>query len=107
MSHVPEKQGDTVSFYLRDAMLARVTAMALCLCLSVCLSQVGVPSQWIDESRWFWHVGFFRPILHCGYSDISKIMVLPYGTLFQTPDLPRHIERQNVFSDLARERRTF
>jgi len=38
MSRVPEKQGDTVSFYPRDAMLARVTATALCLCPSVCLS---------------------------------------------------------------------
>ena len=58
-----------ISFYPRDAMLARVLAMALCLsgCLSVsvCPPQVGVLSKRVDRSSWFWHRGFFRPILHC------------------------------------------
>jgi len=40
-------------FLPRDAMLARVTAMALCLCLSVCLSQVGGLSKRLNESSWF------------------------------------------------------
>jgi len=36
-------------FHPRDAMLARVLAMALCLCLS----QVGVLLKWFDGSSWF------------------------------------------------------
>ena len=39
----------------RDALLARVLAMALCL--SVCLSQVGFLSKWMDKSRWFCCMG--------------------------------------------------
>jgi len=43
------------SFYLHDAMLARILAMALCLSLSVCicLLQVGVLSSRMNESSWF------------------------------------------------------
>jgi len=44
-------------FYPRDAMLARVLAVALCpsVCLpvSVRLSQIGVLSKWLYESSWF------------------------------------------------------
>jgi len=36
------------SFYQRDAMLAQVLAMSVCL--SVCLSQVGVLSKRLNES---------------------------------------------------------
>ena len=43
-----------ISFYPRDAMLARVLAMALCLSVSVsCPSQVGVLSKLVDGSSWF------------------------------------------------------
>jgi len=42
---------ESTSFYPRNAMLARVLAMALCL--SVCLSQVGVLSKRLNESSWF------------------------------------------------------
>jgi len=43
-----------MGFYPRDAILARVLAMAMCLFvrMSVCLSQVGVPSKRLDESSW-------------------------------------------------------
>ena len=44
-----------LGFLQRDAMLARVLAMALCL------SQVVVLSNWSG----FWHWGFFRPVIHC------------------------------------------
>jgi len=49
---------DSAGFYARDARLARILAMALCLCLS----QLGVLSKCMDGSS-FWHVGFFQPIL--------------------------------------------
>ena len=39
------------SFYPLDVMLARLLAMALCP--SVCLSQVGVLSKRLNESSWF------------------------------------------------------
>jgi len=46
-------------FYRRNAILAQVLAMALCLCLS----QVGVLSKRSSESGWFWHGSSLRPIL--------------------------------------------
>jgi len=44
-----------------------VLAMALSVCLSVCLclSQVGVMSKRLDKSSWVWNGGFLRLILHC------------------------------------------
>ena len=39
-----------IGFCPRDAMIARVLAMALCLCLSVCLSQVVVLLKRLNES---------------------------------------------------------
>ena len=37
------------------------------VCLSVCLSQVGVLSKRVGGLSWFfWHVGFFQPVPHCG-----------------------------------------
>ena len=48
------------------AVLTRVLAwprVRLSVCL--CLSQVGVISKGIDGLTWFWHGGFFRPVLHC------------------------------------------
>ena len=54
-------------YYPRDAMLARVLAMTLCPSVrpSVCLSVTSRCSVEMDGSSWFWHVGFFRPILDC------------------------------------------
>jgi len=57
--------------------------------LCLCLSQVGVLSKRLDESSWFWHGASFHlsyTVLK-GNSGISKIRVLPFGTLSQTPDL--------------------
>jgi len=72
---------DRVWFYPRDAMLARVLAMALCP--SVCLSQVGVLLKWLDGSSWFlaWRLLSTSPTL-C-FKDIhvsTKIRVLPSVT---------------------------
>jgi len=56
-----------VVHFPRDAMLARVLAMAPCLsvCLSVCLSQVGVVSKRLDESGWVlaWELPYNYPRL--------------------------------------------
>jgi len=80
----------TVSFifYPRNIMLARVLSMAQ-LCLSVCLSQVGVLSKRLNELNWFWRGSFLSPILHCVKRKfgISKIRVLISGTLSQNLDL--------------------
>ena len=57
------------SFYPRDAVLARLLAVALCL--SVCPSQV-VLSKWHDGSSWFWRGGFVQVS--------TEIRVLPCGT---------------------------
>jgi len=57
------------SFYPRDAVLARLLAVALCL--SVCPSQV-VLSKWHDRSSWFWRGGFVQVS--------TEIRVLPCGT---------------------------
>jgi len=52
-------------------MLARVLATALCLCLSVCLSQVGVVSKRLDKSGWFWHGSFL------GRRRSTKLIIPP------------------------------
>jgi len=60
------------------------------VCLSVCLSQVGVLSKRLNESSWF-----LARELHLTYPTLcykkiqvpSKIRVLPSGTLLQTLDL--------------------
>jgi len=78
------------TLYPRDAMLAPVLAIALCLCLSVCLPQVGILSKWMDGSSWFWHIWLLStyPTLCCKKVQVStKITVLPFGTLSKTPDL--------------------
>jgi len=51
-------------FYPRDAMLARVLAMALCLSVCVCRKSVFYRNGW---TIWpgFWHGSFLPPILHC------------------------------------------
>jgi len=45
--------GIVLLLHPRDAMLARLLAMALCPSVSVCLSQVGVLSKRMNESSWF------------------------------------------------------
>ena len=70
------------SFYPRDAMLARVLATALSVCL--CLSQVGVLSKRLNESSWFLarELPSNYPTPCC--KESSKIRVLPSGTLLQS-----------------------
>ena len=58
-------------FYPRDAMLARVFAMAQCLVrlsVSVCHKSVFYQKEWTDYST-FWREDFFRPVLHCIYKN--------------------------------------
>jgi len=65
--------GLSVSFYPLDAMLALVLAMALCP--SICLSQVGVLSKRMDESSCFYGMGAFFHMSYTvlkGNSDIFK-----------------------------------
>ena len=61
-------------FYPRDAMLARVLAMALCpsVRLSVCHKSEFCRNGWTIELRVFFLEGFFRPILNC---VVRKIQV--------------------------------
>ena len=77
------KQG---GFYPR----ARVLAKALCLCLTVCLSQVGVVLKWLDASSWFlaWRLLSTSPTLCFKETRVStRIRVLPSGTFSYAPDL--------------------
>ena len=102
-----------VAFSPREAMLARVLAMALCLSVSVCLS-VCHKSEFYRKG-WTNRAGFgvgasFRPSYTVlkGNSGISKIRALPSGTVSQTVDLEkiflRYIDRRNVLSILLDER---
>ena len=54
-------------------MLAVVLAMAFYPCLSVCQSQVGVLSKGTNVLIWFWHGGFFRPVLLCVLRKFSYL----------------------------------
>jgi len=52
--------------------------LLLGVCPSVYLPQAGIVSKRLHRSSWFWHGGFFPPILHCvirkfGQSGTSKI----------------------------------
>jgi len=100
----------TYLFCRRDAMLARVLAMALCL--SVCLSQVGVLSKQMDEIICFFLVGggFFRPVLHYLLRKFRYLQKQGYLELFSKlwtyKILPRHIDRRRTCYNLARERWT-
>jgi len=72
----------TGDFYPRDAMLARVLAIALCLSVCVCLSQVGVLSKGMNGLMWFlaWRLFSTSPAL--SFKEIrvfTKIRVLPSG----------------------------
>ena len=76
--------------YPRDAMLTRVLAMALCL--SVCLSQVGVLLKWLDGSSSFlaWRLLSTSPALCFNEIQVcTKMRVLPSGTFFVNSGL-RH-----------------
>jgi len=67
-------------------MLARVLAMAVCLCLS----QVGVLSKRAEQIWLVFGMGTFSTYPTTGYKEIqvpSKIRVLPSRTLLQTLDL--------------------
>ena len=65
-------------------MLARVLALAQCLCLSVSLSQVGVLSKRMNESGWVfvaWKLPSTYPTLCCKEIQVpSTIIVLRTGT---------------------------
>ena len=72
-----------VNFYPRDAMLARVLAMALCLFLS----QVSVIQKRLVETGWFLAWELLSTYHTRCYKEIqapSKIRVLPSRTLLQT-----------------------
>ena len=98
--------------------IARVLALALCLCLSasvclsVCLSQVGVLSKWMDGSSWFSACRLLLTSSTQYYKEIqvaTKIRVLPSGTLSKTPDLHNFASAyrsSKLVIDLARERWT-
>ena len=86
-----------VGFYPHDAMLAPVTSYGtVCACLSVCHKSVLYRAA-------FWHVGFFRPILHCALRIFTYLQetVLPFGSkvsIVNSGLRPRHIDRRNVLS---------
>jgi len=68
-------------------MLARMLAMALCLSVSVL--QIGVLSKRLNESGWFWAREILStcPTLCCKEIPVSSnIRVHPSGTLPQTLD---------------------
>ena len=57
--------------------------------VSVCLSQVGVLSKWMDRSSWFVACVLLSTYPTLCYKEIqvcTKIRVLPSATLSQTPD---------------------
>jgi len=47
-----------------------------CVRLSVRLPQAGIVSKRLDESSWFWHVGFLPLIQHCVISKYSYLQKL-------------------------------
>ena len=69
-----------------DLFFTRVLAMALCPCLSVCLSQVGVLSKRMDGVIWFltWRLLSTSPTLCFKEIQVSttKIKALSSGTVF-------------------------
>jgi len=78
----------------RFCAIARLLAVALCLCLSVvvwlsvCHKSVFYRNGWTNRVG-FCHGSFLPPILHCvnrKFGYLQKIKVLPSGTLSQTPD---------------------
>ena len=54
------------------------------------ISRCSVKNGWMHNWASFWHRSFLSPVLHCvqkKFRICSKIMVLPSGTLSQTPDI--------------------
>ena len=86
----------SVSFYPRDAMLARVLAMALCLCLS----QVGVLSKRLNESGWFlaWDLLSTYATLFCKEIQVlSKMRVLRLWNFARNSGLRKFRHRPLVY----------
>ena len=74
-------------------MLARVLAMALCL--SVCLPQVGVLSKWLDGLIWFLSWGLLSTSPTLCFKEIQVSTTIRVLTLKLLPKL-RHIDHQKV-----------
>ena len=72
-------------------MTVWVLAVALCLSVCVCLSQVGVLSKWMDGSSWFLACRLSAHHTLCSkeIQVSTKIRALPSGTLSHTPDLKK------------------
>ena len=85
----------TMPFYPRDAVLTPSSdfdRVSVSVCLSVCLSQVGVLSKRMGGIIWFlaWGVISTCPTQHAKEIQVSaKITVVPSGTFRQTPDVAR------------------
>ena len=101
-----------VDFYPRDAILARVLASYGPVSVSVCLSQVGVPSKRLNESGWFLarELPLTYPTLCCKEIQVSsKIRVLHAETLLETLDLENFATAYRIVEraiNLARQRWT-
>jgi len=95
-------------FYPRDAMLAWVWP---CVCLSVCLSQVGVLLKWLDGSSLFLERGLLSTSPTLCFKEIqvsTKIRVLPSVTFFVNSGLkkisPRPIvDRRTCYQLISRK----
>jgi len=75
-------------YYPHDAVLVQLLAVALCQCLSlsVCLSQVGVLSKWMDGLSRFLAcrlISSYPMLCFKEFQVYTKIT----GTLFETPGL--------------------
>ena len=86
----------SIGFCPNDAMLARVLAMTLCLCLS----QVGVLLKWLDGLSWFLACRLLSTYTTLCYKEIqvfAKIKKL-CPVLWSKKVLPWWINHQNVLS---------
>ena len=78
----------SIDFYRRDAVLARVQAMALCLCLVSVTSRYSVERVERIGLVLAWELLFTFPTLCSKEIQVpSKIRLLPSGTLLQTLDV--------------------
>jgi len=72
-------------FCPRDAMPARVLAMARCLSVCVCHKSVCYPNVRANRAG-VWHYGLLRPVVHGVLKNFRweswKLRVLPSATLF-------------------------
>jgi len=86
--------------------------VSVSVCLSVCLSQVGVLSKWMDGPNWFLACRLFSTFATLSYKEIRlspKIRALPSKTFSWTPDLENFANAYRSSKriiDLARERWT-